>query len=822
MLIVFGIFLLIFTDAKACTCDGVEITQSDQKHCYQIIRNTGNSWVTADEKCSSVGGFLAHFNSTTLYNQLYDYISKNYELPLMTGATVANVELDLVALMCPSNVFYSLLSSSFVSSFFEGNPSSTDRCTFIVNKSTNMLQYMPCNTKGDILCDRPMENTNYCNIKMNCTATTTRPFSTTSLKTTTNSPIFSSTTARLTTANISSSSSSRTTSINPSSTTAVKLPTISSTSQSNFATQTTTGIQNTTSTFSTTTLTTTKLSSTTTPTPNSTVTTTQPIQTVTTSTTTVPAVITTTLPFSTSSPFYADTFPPPTGTSDSDSCGSGYTDIFGWCVPWWCWLIFGLLLLGLLLCCLSWLFHFCCAVCLCSHKKELPIEKNVERQWQREDAMCQTDPFVFPINNEAVYIPVPKTPPLPHEKAVIKERGEQPINTHTILHTHEIIHEKSLPEIPPPPPVIYDVTIYENAFNKNTILVPPIVHETQASPNIFLPPSNFEHYNALPQRRIPDDDIISANSIPFFPEDFKTPSPLPLYTKDESDPVPFLPVLAAPTVMPVMPLKPPKKKKERRPVSPLKHNRPPIGSQFDDEPKPKKPFPDNARDFPKPPPRDIETPKERAFPQPPPPRTSENRKTSPEKVPDEYFDRPVRKNTPLNLNRQPERLSVSPKPKERAPTMPRLPQRSPFEVPSPTDEFKPPKKKRVASPPITIFEPPNSLPQAPKPSNQRRLSPMHDEPPRLPSSPRKFSTPPPQKTFAADDISSKSISTPSSSSQRPRRRQSLDGRDTPSQKDVSMRAPRGRLGGANDKPDGWKPWAKNSQLFSGHPGFLDD
>uniref|UniRef100_A0AC35GR78 C-type lectin domain-containing protein n=1 Tax=Panagrolaimus sp. PS1159 TaxID=55785 RepID=A0AC35GR78_9BILA len=799
MLIFFGIFLLIFKGTIACSCDGIEIAQSDQKHCYQIIRNSQNSWTKADEKCSSIGGFLAHINSTTLYNQLNEYILKNYERPLMTGATVANVELDLVALMCPSNVFYSLLSNSFVSSFFQGNPSITDRCTFIVNNTTKKLQYMPCDIKADILCDRPMENTNYCNIKMNCTeTTTTSTLLRTSAKTTTISSTLSSTSTKSITkaANVSSTPSA-----NSSSTT---------------ATQTTTIIRNTTLTLSTTPSTTPSASSTII---STTSTTTKPIQNVTNATRTIES---TTRDYNdTSTPFYDVTSPIP--SADSDSCGSGYTHVFGWCVPWWCWLIFGLLLLGLLLCCLGWLFHFCWALCLCSHKKESPIENGKKRHGA--DVVCQTDPFVIPPSNkEAVYIPVPKTPPLQHEKAIIKE-NKKPIHTHTILHTHEIIREKSVPVLPPPPPVVYDITVYENAFNTNTMLVPPVVHETQPSPNIFLPPQNFEQY-ALPKpQSVPEDDRNSANSIPIFPE-----TPSPLYTKDESDPVPFLPILAAPTVMPVMPLKTPKKKKERRPFSPLKYNRPPVGSQFDDEPpKQKKSFGDGERDFPKPPPRDIETPAERAFPQPPPPRTPENRKSLSPEEPDEYFDRPVRKNTPLNLNRQPERLSVSPKPKERAPAMPRLPQRSPFEVPSPTPPKEPikPRKKRPASPPITIFEPPNSLPNVPKPSNQRRLSPMNDEPPRLPSSPRKFSTPPPRKTFAIDDISSKSIATPNSAPQqpRPRRRRSLDEKGSPTTQnpnDVSMRAPRGRLGGANDNPDGWKPWAKSSNLFSGHPGFLDD
>ena len=77
-LVKFNNFGLIFLslESKACTCDGIEISQNDQKHCYQIIRNTGNSWVNADEKCSSIGGFLAHINATTLYDQLNVYISQ--------------------------------------------------------------------------------------------------------------------------------------------------------------------------------------------------------------------------------------------------------------------------------------------------------------------------------------------------------------------------------------------------------------------------------------------------------------------------------------------------------------------------------------------------------------------------------------------------------------------------------------------------------------------------------------------------------------------------------------------------------------------------
>lgn len=100
-----------------------------------------------------------------------------------------------------------------------------------------------------------------------------------------------------------------------------------------------------------------------------------------------------------------------------------------------------------------------------------------------------------------------------------------------------------------------------------------------------------------------------------------------------------------PTTMPVLPLKPPTKKsrKERQIFSPLKHNRPPIGSLPDDQPEPKKQLRDDERDFPKPPPRIIETPPERDFPQPPP----KTRNISPPKSLETTFDHPLRKNTPL-------------------------------------------------------------------------------------------------------------------------------------------------------------------------------
>ena len=128
----------------------------------------------------------------------------------------------------------------------------------------------------------------------------------------------------------------------------------------------------------------------------------------------------------------------------------------------------------------------------------------MEKQWQREDAICQTDPFIIPPNH-TVYIPVPKTPPPEVGKPpeIIRER--EPTNTHTIMHTHEIIREKTLPSVLPQPSVIYDVTVYENAFNTNTMLVPPIVQHAQPSPNLFFPST---------QSRILEDDIISANSIP--------------------------------------------------------------------------------------------------------------------------------------------------------------------------------------------------------------------------------------------------------------------------------------------------------------------
>ena len=47
---------------------------SDQTHCFEIQRNSGGSWVSADTKCAEVGGFLVHIDNTSLYTQLEDYV----------------------------------------------------------------------------------------------------------------------------------------------------------------------------------------------------------------------------------------------------------------------------------------------------------------------------------------------------------------------------------------------------------------------------------------------------------------------------------------------------------------------------------------------------------------------------------------------------------------------------------------------------------------------------------------------------------------------------------------------------------------------------
>jgi hypothetical protein len=128
------------------------LTLSGQVHCFEIIHGSGESWVSGDEKCASHGGYLAHLNSANLISQLKTYISANYQKPLMIGATVGNVNTGLVALMCPSNQFSSIVNTSVLSSLFVGNASTVDRCVFL-EKSDFKLHYLACDTDADILCD---------------------------------------------------------------------------------------------------------------------------------------------------------------------------------------------------------------------------------------------------------------------------------------------------------------------------------------------------------------------------------------------------------------------------------------------------------------------------------------------------------------------------------------------------------------------------------------------------------------------------------------------------------------------------------------------
>ncbi|KAK0397373.1 hypothetical protein QR680_002104 [Steinernema hermaphroditum] len=432
-------FFYAFKEIRGqCPCAGLKVSLTDQLHCFEILDPKSSSWIDADKACAAKGGFMAHINSSDLYGKLSAFVKENYKKPIMTGATVGNPQLKLLALMCPKNSYYSMLEESTIDSLLTGTPDLTRRCVYFEG-SDNKLAYDKCDKDSQVLCDFPLEKPNYCNSKMNCTSTTTTTTSTTSI-------LISSTTTTT-----SATSTSATTSPDFKTTAPIVPPVVPHPN----ATTTVEGITTTTELPKTKTPSSTS-TSTKTPTP--------------TSTTLSTSVATTGKRVSTTTTNLMTTSSPSIDTK----CGSGYTSFGGgWCVPWWVWLLLGLLLLLLLLCCLGWLLHLCCACCLgCLPSRVVHVDRErpygIDKEMQTVSVQMQdsaTDHIATPSKS------IPPSPPtVPLTAPVAK------------------------------PPVVYEIV------EKNEIIFAPVPHASMNNPGMLIPPPGV------------DSDRISNHSMPLYVE----------------------------------------------------------------------------------------------------------------------------------------------------------------------------------------------------------------------------------------------------------------------------------------------------------------
>ncbi|TMS36934.1 hypothetical protein L596_003986 [Steinernema carpocapsae] len=394
-----------------CPCAGVQISVGGQLHCFEILDPTGNSWVDADQTCARRGGFMAHVNSSEMYGKLFELVKKNYKKPVLTGMTVGNHELKLLALMCPKNSFNSFMDVSVVDSLIPKDyPDAKRRCVYF--KGANYtLQYERCDHEAQVLCNFPMEKPNYCNSLMNCTSTTTSAVSTTTSLSST-SAYKTNLTSTVTTSTTSSPKPS--TVKNP----PIVIPPAASTQQPDTPAKP----------------------------PKSIVIRFGKKPTIAKRETTTAAQV-------------KPKFTTPSSSINRD-CGGGYTAFGRWCVPWWVWLLLGILLLLLLCCCLGWLLHICCACCLCCIPQQV-VEKErqgpygVDKQVQTANVQTQetaTSPVVVPP------VSVPPSPP-------------------TVAST-------VMPDMPP--------VVAAPVVEKNEIIFAPVPHAPMSNPGMLVPPTEAE------------------------------------------------------------------------------------------------------------------------------------------------------------------------------------------------------------------------------------------------------------------------------------------------------------------------------------------
>uniref|UniRef100_A0A0N5AEX6 C-type lectin domain-containing protein n=1 Tax=Syphacia muris TaxID=451379 RepID=A0A0N5AEX6_9BILA len=377
---------------SSCTCNGIEVLLDDDiTHCYQVESLSTANWISADQRCASLGGHLAHFSSLQTYNRILSLLPKLSGENLLLGYSVANVDLQAVAKLCQGNSFLEILEDDLRKQLFVGEADNTTRCTFL-NLNDKKLHYGSCEQFNSILCDRPLEKPDYCSIMVNCTVPVVGS-TTTELPVTIDSTYFQTTT---TTANSILNS-------DVTLTTRIGLPIINNGNNDNFENNESDESNELSDHVSSDVIVTAPLQNTATP-----------------------------IPFKNNE---SNSVWLETDCSLTQVCED--IKLWRWCLPWWIFLILGLLLLLSLLCCLSWMMHcFCCRICI--RRCQVPAagkKLNTNQETQTSDVFDdfsetklkpETDSGYYAENDSITkdYIPMPfPTATAPEAGLIINDDG---------------------------------------------------------------------------------------------------------------------------------------------------------------------------------------------------------------------------------------------------------------------------------------------------------------------------------------------------------------------------------------------------------------
>uniref|UniRef100_A0A7I4Z4Q6 Mucin-5AC-like n=1 Tax=Haemonchus contortus TaxID=6289 RepID=A0A7I4Z4Q6_HAECO len=472
------LFCLCFAGTHAlCGCTGIEVPSTDQVHCWEVLPRAASTWVDADETCQAVGGHLGHPDGNNS-KEIIEYVQKNYTKPVLTNVIAGSARAAIYAVICPNNSFYGLLPNSTA---FSKKATNTTTCAFIT-KDSDELAFGPCGLDANVLCDRPLEKEDYCKAVPKCPTTVHSTTVTSTTSSTTNPTTTTSTPKKTSTAmeNTTTTTTTRTTTARTTATTTATAETTTTAITTSKTTATTTKAVTSTSTKPTTV---TKSSTTTTATTSSTKTSRNNPQTNIAakssgnkSTTKSPIVHAPTSSVSVNGSTTATTAQlnstsgtPTTEASASTGCGRDQWDIFGWCTAWPLLLI--LLLLLLLLFLLCWILHCCCKLCIAPCQ----VRKNEEEEEEiKKDPPIPAPKKTFMPNLDILDTKVHKLNPYEDEKsatilpppATVSQPVFVPIPTKEPKEPEkEIVVEEKIVYLDPPRPETHDIGVNTEPFS---------------------------------------------------------------------------------------------------------------------------------------------------------------------------------------------------------------------------------------------------------------------------------------------------------------------------------------------------------------------